>query len=190
MCRTEHVAPVTAIDSARAKNGRVERRVCEERDETPYLLKVAWPVFRYSAAPTGSALLTIGTDTVGTGRLVDVSGAVYSDFQDDLPLIIARTIARGAAKAAITQGAKNKAEEKNEGLGKLIGFIGNAGNVLLERADTRSWHVLPGRIAIMKVKVPAGSQNVSVSLPGLRTIDLGPLEVDAGETVFVARRAW
>jgi hypothetical protein len=128
-------------------------------------------------------------DTAAT-KFADLSGAVVEDYSVQLPLIIARTVARGAAKAALTQSAKKKASEKNETFGKIIGILGNAGNVMLERADTRSWHLLPAGVAVVRMKVPAGAQRVSVTLPGRAPVDLGMVDVDAGRISFVSKRAF
>ena len=160
---------------------------CRDEDDVPYLLKVAWPVYTDVALPA-QASLVVGADTV-TSRFANLSGAVVNDFGSQLPLVVARTVARGAAKAALTESVKRKASEKNEGLGKLLGLLGNAGNVILERADTRSWHLLPAGVAMVRVQVPAGTHNVQAVVNG-RVVDVGAVQVERGGVAFATRRVW
>ncbi|MEO5509645.1 MAG: hypothetical protein ABIV28_07415 [Longimicrobiales bacterium] len=161
---------------------------CDDDEDVPYLLKVAWPVYT-GGESLGSGVVIAGSDTV-YAQFADLSGALVHDYDSQLPLIVARTVARGAAKAAMTQSAKKKASKRNEGLGKLIGLLGNVGNVMLERADTRSWHLLPAGVAVVRLRVPPGAQHLSVSMSGQSAIDLGTVDVRPGTLSFVSRRAW
>ena len=170
----------------------LSRRGCvEDDDDVPYLLRVAWPAYRRtSGVPFGGTVTAAAGDTVPNARFADVSSAVLRDFQRELPLVVARTIARGALKAALTRAAERKAEEKDEVLGQIVGALGNAGNVLLERADTRSWHLLPGAIGVARLRLPAGDQVLRVQLADGRVLDLGALTLAARETRVVTARAW
>ncbi len=161
---------------------------CREVEDVPYLLKVAWPVYTDTRASSRMQIIA-GADTA-SAAFADLSGAIVDDYGSQVPLIVARTLARGAAKAALTESAKRKASQKNEGLGKLVGLIGNVGNVMLERADTRSWHLLPAGVAIVRMKVPAGERLVSVHVPGREALDLGTVRVQPGGIAFVSHRIW
>lgn len=194
-------APVSA-DSGQVRPVRASTRVpqeCtqeEERiDELPYLLKVAWPVFTADRGGTRSVRLVgdsaaIGTAAGAAGVLAgaSVSRGVVADFEAERLLIVARTIARGAAKLALTKGAEKKIEEKNELAGRLVGLIGNVGNVLLERADTRSWHLLPASVNVLRVDLPPGEHALSVEAGG-RTVPV-TVRAQPGSTVIVPVRAW
>lgn len=163
----------------------------DDEDDSPYLLRVAWPAYRWtSAAPSGALVLRSGGETGAAVVYADVSEAVAHDFERELPLIVARTLVRGAAKAAITRSAEKKLEEKHETLGRLVGILGNVGNVLLERADTRSWHLLPGSIGVARVRLPVGEQPVMVRLADGRELPLGPVQVRGGRTTVVNARSW
>jgi hypothetical protein len=146
-------------------------------------------VYSESHAPAAARIL-VGGDTVAA-KFADVSSAVVGDFNDQLPLVVARTIARGAAKAVITRQAKEKVSEKHADLGRLVGLLGNAGNVLLEQADTRSWHLLPAGIAVVRLEVPAGSaQTLSAVVPGHAPVELGTIDPTPGGISFVTSRVW
>jgi uncharacterized protein len=164
-----------------------------EIDELPYLLKVAWPVYyRDTRTPHGARLLT-GTDTLPFHTAADVSRGVLDDFEGERSLIIARTVARGAAKLALTKGAEKSIEEKNEAAGRIVGLIANLGNVLLERADTRSWHLLPGGIAVLRLELPPGEHQLTAEVGATsvpRTVTLPTVSVRPGGVSLVAVRVW
>jgi hypothetical protein len=154
VCTTTTVAAEAVADSAREGQPRTvaDRHVreCVEREEEieglPYLLKVAWPAYRADYRPTRRARLTVADETVSFGTTADLSRGVIADFESERALIVARTIARGTAKLALTKGAERSIEDKSE----VAGMARRPARqhrqpVLLERADTRSWHLLPGR---------------------------------------------
>jgi len=169
------------------------RKECTEEepelDELPYLLKVAWPVYRTDSHVIQAAQLFGAGDTIRFQGNADLSRSVVSDFQAERALIVARTVARGAAKLAITKGAEKKLEDRNEAAGKIIGLLGNLGNALLERADTRSWHLLPAGISIARVQLAPGEHSLSIAAGG-RTIALEPVTVQPGAVSVVSARAW
>lgn len=176
-----------------ADNGgstRTRRRTaeCEQDDDDdglPYLLKVAWPVYRADDRPARASLL-VGADTLALHNPASVSAGVLRDFEAERPLVVARTLVRGAAKLALTKGAERKLEERNEAAARLVGLLGNVGNVLLERADTRSWHLLPATISVQRVRLPVGSHTLALHSAGSSasaTVTVSP----AGMTVLPLR---
>ena len=273
--RRPRVVCRTVTDSTSTSSGTTtsQREVCTkeepEIDELPYLLKVAWPVYRSEYRPQPARLLLAsapadagtvpadaGTVAADSGRAAkyavgvmetratasptrprvsrrtgdggpgdrahpvgradsagddsgagaadidpaasapiafaghaDLSRGVVADFQAERALVIARTVARGAAKLALTKGAEKKLEEKNEAAGKLIGLLGNIGNALLERADTRSWHLLPAGIAVARVQLPQGEHLLQIEI-GARTVELEPVVVTDGGVTILAKRIW
>lgn len=194
--RRSKVVCRTVADTAHAANdsGSSSRReVCTEEEpeieELPYLLKVAWPVYRSDSRPAASARLAGFADTVQFAGGADVSRGVIADFHAERALVIARTVARGAAKLAIAKGAEKKIEEKNETAGAIIGLLGNIGSVLLERADTRSWHLLPAGVSVARIRLPPGEHQLHVDI-GARSMALEPVSVQPGGLSIVSARAW
>jgi hypothetical protein len=180
-------------DTARARLRTVsQKQECTQReepiDELPYLLKVAWPVYRSDyRAPAGARLLA--SETSAAAVTADLSRGVTADFERERALIVARTIARGTAKLAVTKGAEQKIEEKNEVAGQIFGLLGNIGSVLLERADTRSWHLLPAGVSVARLDLPAGEHELTMELDG-RTLSLGRVTVAAQQTTILPARSW
>ncbi|MBR9988368.1 MAG: hypothetical protein KFH98_01370 [Gemmatimonadetes bacterium] len=194
--RRPRVVCRTVTDTAHVANGTshsTTREVCTEEDskidELPYLLKVAWPVYRSDSRASGDVRLIGPADTIGFAPAADLSRGVVADFRAERPLLIARTVARGAAKLALTKSAEKKLEEKNEAAGKIIGLLGNIGNALLERADTRSWHLLPAGVSVGRVNLPPGEHRLSIEV-GARTVEMEPVSVQAGGLSIVSARVW
>ena len=187
---SERTIPADSAAATPAQTVKECKEVEEEVEELPYLLKVSWPVYRTDVPTTRTVRLLCAEDTITFADRADVSRAVINEFERDRLLIIARTIARGTAKLALTKGAERKLEEKNETASKILGLLGNVGNVLLERADTRSWHLLPGAISIAQLRLPAGEHTVTLELGEQRNVSIGPVRVRAGEVSIVPVRAW
>jgi hypothetical protein len=188
VCTERDVAP--ADSTKPAEKVKECREVEEEVDDLPYLLKVAWPVYRADYRPRGTPRLLCEHDTISFAGDADLSRAVVRDFERERTLLIARTIARGAAKAAISRGAERKLEEKSDVAGKIAGLLGNVGNVLLERADTRSWHLLPAGITLAHVRLPAGEHDIEIDLPDTDSHHAATVTVRAGAITILPVRAW
>ena len=77
--------------------------------------------------------------------------------------------------------------------GQVAGTLANVGASLLERADVRSWHLLPSEVALIRLRLPAGSQRVVLKIGDgalARTVDVGAIRVQAGTVVVAPVRLW
>ena len=188
----DSAAQATAVSSQEPTPGTAtgvantgsDDKSCDDDDENnPYLMRIAWPAFRESYRAPAALRLRIDTAAHEAGFRASVSSAVRSDFERDRPLLVAKTIARAAAKLALTRGAEESVGEKNETAGRIIGLLSNVGTALLEQADTRSWTLLPASIEVVRARVPAGVHEITVETgDGTRTIDLGTITLRPGET--------
>lgn len=161
----------------------------------PYLLEVAWPVLRQSrGTPLGTPLVALGADSGATTLPMafhtDVSDAYAADYAGERAAILGRTVLRAVARFAIGKAAEAEVEEKDELMSKVVGVLFDAGSVALERADTRSWHLLPGDIGVLRARLPAGRYPVSVRLENGREIMLGTAQVEGGKVVVLTGRLW
>ncbi|MEX2281613.1 MAG: hypothetical protein WEE89_03885 [Gemmatimonadota bacterium] len=167
---------------------------CKDDDDDFYLLRLAWPGYHSVRRPAHSARVLIGDSTVvAIPWFVSVSDAVVGDFERQRAKILARTVARGAAKLALTRSAEKSVGKKNEDWGKVLGTIANVGTAVLEQADTRSWTLLPGGVGLVKLRLPAGVQHMRLEVgvpsgPTSARIELGEVSVRAGETRFISAR--
>ncbi|MEO7456560.1 MAG: hypothetical protein ABIY52_09890 [Gemmatimonadaceae bacterium] len=179
-------------DSSRTHHGEHLPRIRErghrgDDDEDGYWLAVAFPSLRRSPRVFGDAQAYVdGASADGarmTSVLDDASGA---DEARERTGLLVRAAARATAKYAVTKAVKDKK-------GEVAGTIANIGASLLERADIRSWHLLPQEITVMRVRVPAGQHQLSVGVAdcdeGSR-VDVGPVTVHPGEVTIAAVRLW
>jgi hypothetical protein len=159
-------------------------------------LRISWPVYRrprHSApAPT---VLVDGEWKAPVRMVANVSDAVAGDYKRERAQILARTVARAAAKAALAKGAQNAAKKKCDDCGWLakvgVRTVGNA----LERADLRSWHLLPGEIGVARFRLPPGKHTLTLDVTGdggqrQTQLPIGQVEVREGEIVFATQRVW
>lgn len=157
-------------------------------DDDGYHLTIAFPALRRSALSARGAV-RLAVDGVAVDGMVAsavVDDASEVDARRERVAIATRAVARAAAKYVVTKAIKDKK-------GETAGKIANFGASLLERADVRSWHLLPQMITLARVRVPAGTRTVRIDLgdgDGVRTIDLGPAVVRAGMLTIVPVRLW
>jgi len=115
-----------------------------------------------------------------------VSNALAEDFRRDVPGMLARSIARAVAKGAVTEALR---EKHGDWAGTLASLVGSA----VERADTRSWQLLPGSIGMIRLTLPAGSHEASIKVgSGLEalTVRLPATTLAAGEVRVLSTRVW
>lgn len=165
-------------------------------DSAPYILRIAWPTHRLDRKPTSAVEVVFDDSTaVAPRHLADVSEAVIRDFDDERTLLLARTIARGVSKLALTKGVEKSVGDGEEWVGTLLGVLTNVGTALLEQADTRSWQLLPGRLGLVRVRLAPGRHRVAVRIgeegtASARLADLGSFEVEPGGVTVVSARLW
>lgn len=132
-------------------------------------------------------------DLPGYGQPVmaaDVSGAVVHDFNQKAPGILVKSIARAAVKYTVVKAIEDGASKKDETLGDIAGIVGNVFAALTERADTRSWTLLPANLQLVRLDLPAGTHEVKVAVDGGRTLKLGAVRVRPDRPTVLSVRAW
>jgi hypothetical protein len=157
-----------------------------------YVLTIAWPAFaRPEPSPQPMAVAAYDGDSLVASdiplHVASLSDAVVGDFRRQRAAIFARAVARAATKYWLAE----KAEKKKKWAGLLV----NAAGDLLEHADTRSWHLLPGEVTLVRLRVPAGTHTLAATLSDPRRgrpmhLEMGTVTVRAGETRIVTGRAW
>lgn len=149
-------------------------------------LRLAWPALRRSALPTDD--LRVAVDSAAwrlDAPVGDVSMAVAADLRRARPGMLLRMVARASAKATLAEAI----EDEHEWAGMLFGMV-SAG---IERADTRSWQLLPGTLRAVRLRVPAGEQSPVVQVgSGISQVNvrLGSLSLQPGRVGIVDARVW
>ena len=185
--------PDASTNVIRTDDGRRRRRPWWRRGDDDDVLDgnhlvIAFPALRRSARPWGGApRLASDSGMLDTQPLVaSIDDASVADERRERSAIVARAMARAAAKYAVTKAVREKK-------GEVAGSIADLGSYLLERADVRSWHLLPQEVTILRVRMPAGTHALRVQTgtgDAVRTVELGQVVVRAGAVTIVPARLW
>ncbi len=106
---------------------------------------------------------------------VNVTEQVRVEWKKIEGKIIVSAITRMISRLAIGTVAGAVAGQKNGIVGMLVSLGAQATLTALDTPDTRSWETLPARVAIARVRVPAGRHTVHLDARGVRrdaTIDV------------------
>ena len=97
---------------------------------------------------------------------VDISRQVRTEWKKIEGKVILSAITRLVARVAVGEGI-----QAASGKGSVVGFLASLGAQAtlsaLDTPDTRSWETLPARIAIARVRVPAGKHAVHIDARGV-----------------------
>ncbi len=153
----------------------------------------------------GAGVLPTGSDAAGgqTGPLPtvmkpgmrgSVSDAVTDEFEDKLGGILIKAVARTALKYELARGIEKELDKENETLGDIAFLTANAAAALFERADTRSWHLLPDEVSVVRLRLPPGTHPLTLQVEtdpgGTQLIDLGEVHVRDGSVHVLSARVW
>ena len=169
------------------------RRARDRNDDgDPILVRIAWPELRETSRPSGTVRLRVDGDAVAGRPAVraDLSGAVREAYRGRRVLDLAKTLLRAVTKEAVADALEEAVSGEDETLGEVVGWTARIAGALLERADTRSWHLLPATLELHRVRLPAGTHRLEAVLPGGPDAGIGTVEMAPGEVRIVTVRAW
>lgn len=161
-----------------------------------YILRLAWAGTGRPERAADTMALLVDEDAIDLFRAGDLSTIAAEEMDGARASALGRMIARGLAKYLLAREMERGAERRG---GELAGFLtGRLANLAangLERADTRSWTLLPDEISAARLALPAGTHELRVARRSptgeiVEEIDLGTVEVRPGELVVVNRRMW
>jgi hypothetical protein len=185
-------APRAAIAMARQAESvprmSPRRRVREHDDDDDSRLSIAFPRLQRTARAWPGALRLIA-DGAGTPEVrvtASVDAAALADERRERLGLVTRAVARAAVKYAVTKAVKDKK-------GEVAGTVAQLGANLLERADVRSWHLLPQELELLRLRVPPGSRVLWLEVgsgEAARQIQIPNVEVTAGRVTIVPIRLW
>lgn len=121
-----------------------------------HVLRFAFPMMVDYASEVDWVEVTAPVRRVAPREPVQPMSAIARQaFNDRMLQMLLKTVAR----ALVKEFARKTAKKESEVLGTLV----NIANVATERADTRTWFLLPGRIHMVKLALPPGPQTVEVA---------------------------
>ena len=179
--------------SRRGKGHRAASHVARRRHshtrhrDVDYWLRVAMP--RLESIPSETAYVRAGSSDQLTRSCAveDLDAIARATLTDKEGTVLVRTIARGIAKYAATEGIKKE--------NKVLGWLANIFTAATEKADTRSWVTLPRSIHLSRLTLPPGEHDVvieAVSRSGsvIERKTLKNIRIFAGERTFLNHRIY
>lgn len=163
--------------------------------DEPVLFRIAWPEYRSPPPPAGPATLVAGGARARPLVTADVSAAVEAAYRDRRVADLGKALLRAVVREELADAIEDEVSEEDETLGEVAGWAARIGGAILESADTRSWHLLPDRLELYRLELPAARHELTALLPhrtgtGHDRRDLGPVEVRPGKVTVVSVRDW
>ncbi len=124
----------------------------------PAMFSLAVPKFIKRAAPVARVVLSAGGKEVQSEMVEDINALAEKSFNDRLPVIRARAIARFVVKNVAAQVAKKQAGD-NQFFNLLADIATNAS----ERADTRTWSLIPANILMARLSLSPGQYDITAT---------------------------
>ena len=154
------------------------------------LLSLAVPKFARRSVPVARVELSAGSAVASSEVVEDVNDVAEKSLNDRLPAITARAVARVVVKNVAAAETK-KHSSKLGSFGFLADIAADVGTAVSERADTRSWSLLPGVVNMARLTLPAGKHDVTAKYYGQSGDILGTrvfkdVEVKPGRKAFVS----
>jgi hypothetical protein len=182
------ISPV--LDGTASTRSRHDRN--EIDDDDVHHLSLSFPALRRSPHPWAGAPRVREDSTGGASLIADLQTVVSVDAASEVDerreraSLIARELARAAAHYAVTKAVPDKS-------GDVAGRLAEVGAAFLERADVRSWHLLPQELVMMRIRVPAGPHLLHLDVgdgANARQLNLGVVNVKPGVLTIIPARFW
>ena len=156
-----------------------------------YWLRVAWPALDYNEPLLHQARLSANGQRVLTEPIHDVSSIFRLTFNEGQGTRTFRTIVRGLAKYTAVEAIDDDEDTSRQ----FLSAVANMFAVGTEVADTRSWTMLPDRIHLARLRLPAGIQDVVVEVFDehgrvAQRLEFEGVEVVAGSRTLLHHRSF
>lgn len=123
-------------------------------DEVPYV-GAAFPQMHFR--PNYDHVLRVrgGGEEAETVLLANMDRILGTEFEQELPLIVAKTLAASGIKAAAVYTLRRAVRTESETLAGLVNLFGLWYQYSMNRADLRSWTTLPKQWQIARIPRPS-----------------------------------
>lgn len=133
----------------------------EDAASLPNIASVKVPAVLVPRSSTASVLIGVNDQPLGVAQTItDMTQVVANRLEDQMPAIMARAIVRRATKEA-TVAASARAIGLDGNAASLYQFAAASSWASIEKADTRSWSLLPREFQIFRVELPVGQHRWS-----------------------------
>lgn len=160
-------------------------------------IRVAYPEFMSKPKRVAYAVITVAGQTGRTELMENVNAIAIQNLKDHMSRIKGKMIARAIAKfvaAKATEVASTQASG-NQTFGALMGAAASVAGAVTERADIRSWLLLPSSIDASRMYLAPGTYTATVEFFGmgggaLAKKTLPSFTVEKGRTTFLSYRTF
>ena len=122
--------------------------------DVPYV-GAAFPKLERNADWSPSLIINAGGKAFETEMLADMDAIVEREFQDLLPMVIAKTLISAGTKAAMQYGFQEAVRQSDNQYALLAAMIvGSIYQASMNDADLRSWRTLPKQIRAASFPTP------------------------------------
>jgi len=150
----------------------------------PNIAPIKVPKVVLSPHDVGSIGVAVNGYKVGqTATITDIGKMAVQQYDAIYPQVIGEAVARRVVKKAVVYGAKELTGTKNNTLPNLAFDLAGIAWEASESADTRCWGMLPDKIQVLRVELPAGQHKVALQALGYGGNLLGR---ESTETVDIA----
>ncbi len=144
------------------------------QDLPPTIAPVKVPKVVLATSDPGAVGVAVDGTPVGrTATITDIGRMAVDQYDAIYPRVIAEAVVRRVVKKAVIYGAMEATGTKKDSL-QSVGFdlLGIAWEAS-ESADTRCWGLLPEKIQVLRLELPAGDHQVTLQKIGATGYALG-----------------
>jgi hypothetical protein len=116
---------------------------------------VSFPLYQEEVKPAEGLAVQVGRSNVPIYPICNVYGMASKNFQDQVAILVTKTIARVAGKVAMQVALEHE-------FGDMGAVISSFWNIFSERADTRGWSFLPYYVQAGRSLVPVGQYKLKL----------------------------
>lgn len=140
----------------------------------PNIAPVKVPMVVKTAHQVGSIGVTVGGQPAGqTATITDVGTMAVEQYAAIYPQVVAEAVVRRIVKKGVVYGAKELSGMQKGSLPSValdvVGVVWEAS----ESADTRCWGLLPDKIQVLRVELPAGTHDITLQSQMTSGLPLG-----------------
>lgn len=177
---------VVLLLSAGRVPGRIGVSSLSQDLRTGRFYRISLPALVPYPPTVQSAWLSTQQQQTHAEPLLNLTTLAQQTLVAEMPMLTLRAITRMVAKEAAADAV---AREHGEGAASLINFIG----VIAEQADTRQWGLLPARVYLAVLSLPAGEHDVTLTMKthrGLVEKTFEDVTVQKGDITFLSARVY
>jgi uncharacterized protein len=105
-----------------------------------------------------------GRNAGRTETITDVGRLAVEQYEAIYPRVVGRAIARRAIKRAALYAAQDAIDSADNGWVGLAFLVGGIAWDATENADTRCWGLLPEKIQVLRIELPAGQRRIGLTV--------------------------